>query len=112
MSGLTMIRARKRFAVKRPVGLCPRDGGKPARGLMIELSSEGCRVSKLGFRNFSEGEKVTLNMGQRPALTGFIRWAHDGIAGVRFERALHMGELLELVNCSRGEEEDARRYGT
>jgi len=96
-----LSRTKRRFAVKRTVGLCPRDGGEPASGLMIELSSEGCRVSKLGYSDFSEGEEVTVSLGEKAALAGFIRWAHDGLAGVRFSEALHAAELSELVESSR-----------
>ncbi|AKH41316.1 hypothetical protein FHS61_001843 [Altererythrobacter atlanticus] len=96
-----MNRAGRRFAVKRTVGLCPRDGGRPASGLMIELSSYGCRLSKLGNRDFAQGDEVTVNVTDETELTGFIRWTHDGLAGVGFKRALPAAELSQLLEVSR-----------
>jgi hypothetical protein len=40
------IRARRRYAVRQMINLC-KAGGRRAQGLLIELSSEGCRISNL-----------------------------------------------------------------
>jgi hypothetical protein len=103
------IRSHKRYAVRQVVNL-RKAGGRRAQGLMIELSSEGCRVSNLKRGEHLEGETVTLEIGEI-ALRGFIRWAHDGVAGVRLDNALFSNQLAELVAIGRGEQEVAR-YGT
>jgi len=106
------IRAHKRYAVRQAVRLC-KAGAKPVSGLMIELSSEGIRISNLGRPGFVIGEPVTVEIDERK-YTGRIRWCHDGIAGVRLDIALYPGELGELIARGRGESPCAefRRYGT
>ena len=94
------IRANRRYAVRQPVRL-GKPGGVPAGGLMIELSSEGCRISKLGRCDYSIGEEVVLQLGEL-SLGGRIRWMHDGIAGVRLDRALYSSQLGELIARDRG----------
>jgi hypothetical protein len=94
------IRSHKRYAVRQPVRL-GKPGDEPARGLLIELSSEGCRISNLGHCDYTIGEPVTVEVGDL-ALGGRIRWAHDGIAGVRLDRALYPSQLGELVARDRG----------
>jgi hypothetical protein len=106
------IRTNKRYAVRQPVRL-----GKPGEnsisGLMIELSSEGCRISNLGRPGFAIGESVTVEIEERQ-FHGRIRWAHDGIAGVRLDPALYSNQLGELIALGRGEcpAAEVRRYGT
>jgi hypothetical protein len=104
------IRSHKRFAVRRPVSLHGEDS--KLRGcLMIELSSEGCRISNAGSGAFMADQPVTLDLGDE-RLDGRIRWAHDGFVGVKFARALRSGELGELLEASRAPLVDERRYGT
>ena len=94
------IRAHKRYAVRQQVKL-GKPGVQPAKGLMIELSSEGCRISNLGPCSYAIGEAVTLELGEL-SLGGRIRWAHDGIAGVRLDQALYPHQLGELIARDRG----------
>jgi hypothetical protein len=94
------IRAHKRYAVRQPVRL-GKPGDEPARGLLIELSSEGLRISNLGRCDYTIGEPVTVEVGDLE-LGGRIRWAHDGIAGVRLDRALYPNQIGELVARDRG----------
>ena len=94
------IRAHRRYAVRQPVRLC-KSGDEPAKGLLIELSSEGCRISNLGRRDYAIGEEVVLELGKL-CLGGRIRWAHDGIAGVRLEHPLYPSQLGELIALDRG----------
>lgn len=94
------IRAHRRYAVRQPVRLGKPDGDR-ARGLLIELSSEGCRISNLDRRDYAIGEEVTVELGEL-SLGGRIRWAHDGIAGVRLDQALYPNELGELIARDRG----------
>jgi hypothetical protein len=106
------IRAHRRYAVRQPVQL-QTPGGKPVGGLMIELSSEGCRISNLGRPGFTVGEPVTVAIDERK-YHGRIRWTHDGIAGVRLDTALYPMQLSELIALGRGESPagQERRYGT
>jgi hypothetical protein len=103
------IRAHKRYATRQTVRLAA-PGSKAVDGLLIELSSEGCRISNLGAASFMVGQEVTLDIGD-DAYHGRIRWSHDGIAGVRLDRALHTYQVAELLAVSRGGEPE-RRYGT
>jgi len=98
--GVLTIRAHKRYAVRQPVRL-DKSCGKPAKGLLIELSCEGCRISNLEQGGYTVGEAVTVRLGDL-SLGGRIRWAHDGIAGVRLDQALYPSQLGELVARDRG----------
>ena len=105
------IRAHKRYAVRQPVRLA-KPGAKAVGGLMIELSSEGCRISNLGRPGFVVGEPVTVEI-EELKFRGKIRWTHDGIAGVRLDTALFPSQMSELIALSRGEPPaEVRRYGT
>jgi hypothetical protein len=105
------IRAHRRYAVRQPV-LLGKPGAAPVSGLMIELSSEGVRISNLGRPGFTIGEPVTVKVDD-VTLRGRIRWTHDGIAGVRLDTALFTNELSELIARGRGELcGEVRRYGT
>ena len=105
------IRAHRRYAVRQPVRL-GKPGEKPIGGLMIELSSEGVRISNLGRPGFIIGEPVTVEIDELK-FHGKIRWAHDGIAGVRLDTALYTGELGDLIARGRSDScADERRYGT
>ena len=105
------IRAHRRYAVRQPVQL-GKPGAKPISGLMIELSSEGVRISNLGRPGLMIGEPVTVEIDELK-FHGKIRWTHDGIAGVRLDNALYSSQLGELIARGRGEGcADERRYGT
>jgi hypothetical protein len=103
------IRAHKRYAVRQAVSL-RKDGGRRSQGLLIELSSEGCRISNLERGEHLAGESVMIEIGD-VKLNGHVRWAHNGVAGVRLDNALFSNQLAELVAMGRGEHEIAR-YGT
>src|SRR5688572_10499349 len=94
------IRAHKRYAVRQPVRL-GKQGDQPAKGLLIELSSEGLRISNLSRCDYAIGEEVTVELGEL-CLGGRIRWAHDVIAGVRLDHALYARQLGELIARDRG----------
>jgi hypothetical protein len=108
MSVLT-IRTHRRYAVRQEVEV-GKACGACETGLLIELSSEGCRISNLGRGGYSIGDEVTLDLGDR-RLPGKIRWAHDGIAGVRLDSALFGHELNAIVARGR-EDSPLARYGT
>lgn len=95
-------------------------GGKPAQGLLIELSAQGARISNVGQRTYEEGEAITLELGDGRQLAGTVRWAHDRVVGVRLAPALHLPEMSQLIATNRELtepkteflEEPQARYGT
>jgi hypothetical protein len=104
-----VIRSHKRFAVRRPIALRETTGGKRG-GLMIELSSEGCRISGVNSLAYTIDQQVTLEFENGELCAGRVRWAHDGFVGVKFASALRPTELGALLEVSRPAPE--RRYGT
>jgi len=106
-----VIRANKRFAVRRSVML-REPGGRKRGGLMIELSSEGCRISNVDSRAYTIDQELTLDLGQGKRLGGRVRWAHDGFVGLKFAAALRQVELGELIENSRLGDTREARYGT
>ncbi len=111
MSVLT-IRAYKRYATRLPVEL-RREGRKTMKGLLIELSQQGARLSNLGRGKYEPGDKVTIVTATEIELVGTIRWAHDGLAGVRLDRSLHLPEMRDLLELNRREQSGVDwRYGT
>ncbi|SRR5690554_2219794 len=106
------IRAHKRYAARQPVTLRRPEGGAACTGLLIELSSEGFRISNLGRQGLAVGEPVIVELHDL-VFHGKIRWSHDGIAGVRLDRALFANQLSDLLARGRGEAPmEVRRYGT
>ena len=105
-----VIRAHKRFAVRRPVTLYGK-GDHEYRGLMIELSCEGCRISCIDSLAFTMEQPVTLDLGDGREFAGRVRWAHDGFVGLKFARALRQSELPELIEACRFDSAQPR-YGT
>lgn len=105
------IRAHRRYALRQPVRLAKPDETR-AKGLLIELSSEGCRISNLKGATFAVGEPVAVHV-EKISLPGRIRWAHDGIAGVRLDNALRTSQLAELIALGRNDTvSDIPLYGT
>ncbi|OCC22772.1 hypothetical protein MB02_15295 [Croceicoccus estronivorus] len=95
------IRAHKRFAVRRMVSLS-RSDCNAISGLLIELSLQGCRISNLGQSvEFETGQLVTLEIDGFDPITGAVRWAHDGLAGLRFDQSLHPNTLENLIRHCR-----------
>ncbi|MCB2067285.1 MAG: PilZ domain-containing protein [Erythrobacter sp.] len=111
MSVLT-IRTYRRYATRLPVGL-RRAGRKSVRGLLIELSQQGARISNIEGGTLEPGDPVVLAAQSGARLSGTIRWAHDNVAGVRLDQPLHLPELRELLDLSRREQSASEpRYGT
>lgn len=104
-----VIRSNKRFAVRRPITLREASGGKRG-GLMIELSSEGCRISGVNSLAYTIDQQVTLEFDDGERVPGKVRWAHDGFVGLKFDSALRCSELGAMLEASRMAPE--RRYGT
>jgi len=104
-----VIRTNKRFAVRRPITLHETSGGKRG-GLMIELSSEGCRISGVNSLAYTIDQPVSLEFENGECFAGRVRWAHDGFVGVKFASALRQSELGAMLEVSWMAPE--RRYGT
>ena len=111
MSVLT-IRAYKRYATKLPVQL-RRGQRKNVSGLLIELGQQGARISNLGRGKYEVGDRVTITTPNDLELEGTIRWAHDGLAGIRLDKPLHVPEMRNLLEMNRREQsDDDQCYGT
>jgi hypothetical protein len=111
MSVLT-IRAHKRYAMRLPVEL-QRASAQQVHGLLIELSLQGARISNLDSRDIKPGQQVEMLAPDGKALPGIVRWSHDGIAGIKLTRALHLPELAELVEINRKRSASPhQRFGT
>lgn len=101
-----VVRSHRRFAVRRAVTL--RGGGPQCRdGLMFELSTEGCRISNADSAAYDIDQEVTVELDDGKKLRGRIRWAHDGMVGIRFDAALRHHELGRLLEVSRPPEYSA-----
>jgi hypothetical protein len=101
-----VIRAHKRFAVCQKARL-RRPGKRAEEGLLIELSLEGCRISRLTPDTFALDQQVTLRIEGAKPLEGRIRWLGDsltgGTVGLRFVRPLHAAALDQLIRLCRGQ---------
>ena len=103
---------RRRYAMRMPVKL-EHEARSGMEGLLIELSQECARVSQLERDACAAGDVIVIETpgGHRHEAT--VRYAHSGVAGIRFEPALHMPELRDLLDSGRPEPvEDLLHYGT
>ena len=90
------IRSCTRYAVRQAALIrCP--NGVRTKGLLIELSQQGGRISGLGSTNFTNGDTVFLEVDDR-VLPSVVRWTNPGLIGVRFEKALYSAELSALLS--------------
>lgn len=117
---ILLVRARKRFAMRCGIHL-HRHTGSAVKGLLIEMSTEGMRISNLGQAEFAAGEAVSLELDGGTRLSGRIRWSHDGLAGVKLDGPLLQSQLAEIVQevrgadpveCDQSPEMPLRRFGT
>ena len=90
------IRSGARYAVRVAALIrCP--NGVRTKGLLIELSQQGGRISGLGSTNFTTGDTVFLEVEDH-VLRSVVRWTNPGLLGVRFEKALYSAELSALLS--------------
>jgi hypothetical protein len=109
------IRATSRYAMRLPARLTCKAAGPTLRGLLIELSMEGARISNLGNARLDSGDAVLLALDGEHKLNGTVRWAHDGLAGLKLDNPLHIRELetlLDLNDARQQQELPLPRYGT
>ena len=109
MSVLT-IRAHRRYALRLPVEF-HKEGRKTGSGLLIELSQQGARISNLPGQPYHMGDEVTITTGCGKKIGGFVKWSHDGLAGIRLARPMHLPELSMLLEANRNLDE-MPLYGT
>lgn len=111
---ILVIRAHKRFAVCSAARVSA-TGTKAQRGLLIELSLDGCRISNLAPGDYPVDQLLTVKVPRFEALDGYVRWSRDGVIGLRFAQPLHIPALDLLIRTCRGEVAEAcakRVYGT
>lgn len=94
------LRTHYRYAVRAATKLTAK-GRKPQSCLVIELSSDGARLSNLSECCLEEGDDVTLEMPGSKGLQAIVRWAHDGVAGLRFASPLSTTSLSKMVDACR-----------
>ena len=97
---LLIIRANKRFGVLRKASLRAATG-RARPGLLIELSLEGCRISRIDHTAFHEGQAVTVRIEGFKNLEAHVRWAHSDCVGLRLVVPLHSGDLNHMVTTCR-----------
>ncbi len=103
------IRSCRRYAVRRTIHVRGPSVAK-SQGLLIEIGQEGGRISGLGDAQFTSGDVVVLEL-QKWCLEAKVRWFRPGLIGVRFEMALSVVQLNDLIMQTRGEI-DIILYGT
>lgn len=112
---ILIIRANERFALCKPVTLL-KAGGRVASGSLIEVSLEGCRISRIDGLVADDGDDLELRVDDLPSLVGDIRWSRDGCLGLRFKRPLHQTEMRDLLGACGSHQlsrfEAGRLYGT
>ena len=108
------IRMHRRYAARGLIRI-QRADGTGVRGLMIELSAHGVRISNLRADGeaceLAEGERVTVTLEDEHELEGLVRWSHDHIAAVRLDEPLHPSRMARILDIARPDDE-LRRYAT
>lgn len=106
------ISSASRYAMRVPVALCT-GTAQPCTGLLIELSQDGMRISGLGPLPLATDQVISVSINGSQPLSGTIRWARDGIAGIRLDKPLHLAELEVLLDYNHAfQQQDMPRYGT
>jgi len=97
---ILIIRRHKRFAVRQAVRLrCA--GHKPSSGMVVEVSLDGCRLAMARSSGLSLDQLVTLEIAQHTTVKAQVRWTNEGLVGLRFDPALHVDELDDLLQTCR-----------
>lgn len=89
-----------RYAVRRPIQLLDTDGA-PFDGLMIELFTDGCRISNVNTAGFKEDRNVTLRIEGFEDMPAQVHCAYDGIVRLRFDRPLASPQLRSITGNNR-----------
>lgn len=96
------IRKHKRFALRQAARLFAA-GKRPCAGLLVEVSLDGGRLAIARSEGYIIEQGVTVEITGFAKLKAQVRWAGDGLIGLRFETPLHNCELDELLRSCRPE---------
>lgn len=96
------IRKHKRFAIRQTARLF-RAGKRPSAGLLVEISLDGGRLAIAGSAGLLIDQSVAIEIAGFARLKAQVRWAGDGLIGLRFDQPLHNAELDELLRSCRPE---------
>jgi hypothetical protein len=99
---ILVIRTHQRFAVRHSARI-RNEVERPLDGLLIELSLSGCRISNVDHREFKVNQLATVLLNGFEEIVGQVRWAHDGLVGLRFTRPLHAATLDTMVKTFRNQ---------
>lgn len=89
-----------RYAVRRRIQLLDQDETL-LDGLLIELFTDGCRISNIDTTGLREHRGVTLRIEGIGDFPGQVHCAYDGIVRLRFARPLAPQQLRSLTENSR-----------
>lgn len=89
-----------RHAVRMQVSVQP-DGGGAIDGMMIELSTQGCRISRIDVARIRPGTQVSVSIDGFGDMPAEVLRAHDGLVGLRFVRPLTRGGLVQILESDR-----------
>ena len=89
-----------RHAVRMQVSVQP-DGGGTVEGMMIEVSLQGCRISRIDAARIRPGAQVTVSIDGLGDMPAEVLRAHDGLVGLRFVRPLTRGGLVQILESDR-----------
>lgn len=93
---ILIIRKHKRFAMRQTARLfCA--GMRPCAGLLVEVSLDGGRMAIAGSDRFSIEQAVAIEITGFAKRKAQVRWAGNGLVGLRFDVPLHNCELDELL---------------
>jgi hypothetical protein len=96
------IRKHKRFAMRQAARLFS-VGKRPCAGLLVEVSLDGGRLAIARSYGFAIEQPVTIEIAGFAKLKAQVRWASNGLIGLRFETPLHNCELDALLQSCRPE---------
>ena len=94
------IRSHCRYAVRSEAKLRTK-GRRSSDCLLIELSQDGARISKLGSLCLDVGDEVVLATDHADPITATVRWSNGGRAGLRLKQPLHPSELSQIIESDR-----------
>ena len=82
------------------------------RGLLVEVSLEGCRIGNIDSQGLAIGDHIDLRIHGFGTLKGEVRWTQPGLVGLHLVQALHIPELNELIRLCRTRPDELLAYGT
>jgi hypothetical protein len=86
--------------VRRSIKLLDIDGGS-LDGLLIEVFTDGCRISNVNTEGLNEDRNVTLSIEGFEDIAAQVHCANNGIVRLRFVRPLAAPRLRSLVGSTR-----------